>query len=355
MNILILTVHKMKPLHPRIEKEIEILRKLGYKVDFVSLNKIVENSRISNRFFRGLFFNPFFKNKVLKFLDNFKEYDCYIFYDLHLLDIAYAFKKLNPQKKVIYETIDDNLALYLYYNLKNISNYKFIESKILKHLRNLELKKAFELDAIIVNSKGLQKIFQNKAYLLYYLSIFNGNFLNQNPSNPNALIYLGGFSEGKGALESIELSKKFNIPLFIFGDISIKIKKIVENNQHIKYFGYLNNKNIFQILNDLVKGYFLFGISLIKPIHNSYKIQIANKEIDYINLGIPIIGNHREPTTELINKGCGIFVEEFDNNLIDKNKKKQFYFNTIKYSQEQFSLEKYENVLKDIFNEICKN
>ena len=37
--------------------------------------------------------------------------------------------------------------------------------------------------------------------------------------------------------------------------------------------------------------------------------QEANKDIDYLALGIPIIGNHRFPTEEKIYAGCGVFIE----------------------------------------------
>lgn len=348
-KILILTVHSMNPTHPRIGKEITILEENGYVVECLSLKDMVTNSVTSNRFFRGLFQNPFFKTKVLKKLENYLEYDCFLFYDLHLLNVATAFKKEYPLKKVIYETIDDNLSLYLYYNFKKLPNFLGFESKVLKYLRKFELQKAFELDAIIVNSKGLEKIFQKKAILLYYTSIFEGIVLEQGISNPNALLYLGGFDEGKGALETIALSEKYNIPLFIFGNSSEKIKTIISKYEQIQYFGYMNAEEIMQKLTYLTQKYFLFGVSLINPLHNSYTIQIANKEIDYISLGIPILGNGREPTKELIAAGCGIFYGEFKNQ-IGMSQKKELNSNCLVYAKENFSKQNYRKKLLEVFN-----
>jgi len=244
-KILILTVHSMNPIHPRIGKEIAILEENGYKVECLSLKNMVVDSVTSNRFFRGLFQNPFFKKKILKKLKNYLEYDYFLFYDLHLLNVASAFKKQYPLKKVIYETIDDNLSLYLYYNFKKLPNYIAFEKKILKYLRKFELGKAFALDSVIVNSKGLQQRFNNKSNLLYYTSIFEGK-VSQDASKPNALLYLGGFDEGKGAIETIALSKKYDIPLFVFGNTSNTIRDIISQSKQIRYFGYMNAEEILK-------------------------------------------------------------------------------------------------------------
>ena len=350
-KILILTVHSMNPIHSRIGKEIAVLEKNGYEVECLSLKNIVIDSVTSNRFFRGLFQNPFFKRKVLKKLENYLEYDYFLFYDLHLLNVASSFKKQYPLKKVIYETIDDNLSLYLYYNFKKLPNYIAFEKKILKYLRKFELEKAFTLDSVIVNSKGLEQKFNNKSNLLYYTSIFEGSIVAQDASNPNALLYLGGFSEGKGAMETIDLSKKYDIPLFVFGNTSANIKNVISQSKQIRYFGYMNGKEMLKELNILAQKYFLFGVSLINPIHHSYMIQIANKEIDYVSLGIPILGNEREPTKELIDAGCGLFYNSFNNN-IDIALKKQLYHNCLNYVKENFSNKLYEKKLLEVLNDL---
>ena len=350
-KILILTVHAMNPIHPRIGKEIEVLQEGGYDVDYLSVRDMVVNSVSSNRFFRGLFQNPFFKKKILKKLENHLEYDYFLFYDLHLLSVASSFKKLYPEKKVVYETIDDNLSLYLHYNFKKLPNFVAFEPKVLKHLRKFELEKAFELDAIMVNSKGLEKIFKERATLLYYTSIFEGVVLKQDETKPNALLYLGGFDEGKGAMETMALSKKYNIPLFVFGNTSDKIKSIISKSEQIQYFGYMNGEEMLQELTQLVQEYFLFGVSLINPIHHSYTIQIANKEIDYVSLGIPLLGNEREPTKELIDAKCGVFYKQF-NNQLESEQKKELHENCLVYAKENFSKESYKEKLLKVFNDL---
>jgi len=350
-KILILAVHSMNPIHPRIGKEIGVLEKNGYNVECLSLKNLVTDSITSNRFFRGLFQNPFFKKKVLRKLESYLDYDYFLFYDLHLLNVAYTFKKIYLSKKVLYETIDDNLSLYLYYNFKKIPNYIAFENKILKYLRKYELTKAISLDATIVNSKGLKSIFNGEAELLYYTSIFAEKTLAQNSSNKNGLLYLGGFDEGKGALETISLSNKYNIPLFIFGNVSDNIRDMISQSKQITYFGYMNAEEILKELNLLTQKYFLFGVSLIKPIHHSYMIQIANKEIDYLSLGIPILGNEREPTKELIDAGCGLFYNSFNNN-INIELKKQLHYNCLNYAKENFSNEIYEKKLLEVLNDL---
>ena len=341
----------MNPIHPRIGKEITVLEKYGYEVECLSLKNIVTESVTSNRFFRGLFQNPFFKRKVLKKLENHLEYDYFLFYDLHLLTVASSFKKEYPLKKVIYETIDDNLSLYLYYNFKKLPNYIAFEKRILKYLRPFELEKSFGLDCVIVNSKGLQQRFDNQSNLLYYTSIFEGKVVSQDASNPNALLYLGGFDEGKGALETIALSKEYDMPLFVFGNTSDAIKDIISQSKQLRYFGYMNGEQILKELTLLAQEYFLFGVSLIKPIHHSYMIQIANKEIDYVSLGIPILGNEREPTKELIDAGCGLFYSSLTNEL-DIKYKEQLHHSCLNYAKENFSSEMYEKKLLEVFNDL---
>ncbi len=349
-KILIITVHNMSPIQARIGKEIKILKN-EYFVDFLSVSEIVKNSTNSNRVFRGLFQNVIFRNKVLRKLNDFLDFDYYIFYDLHLLNIAYSFKKSNLEKKVIYETIDDNLSLYLHYNFKKIPYYLSFESIVIKYLRKFEINKASFLDATIVNSKGLLSIFDNKVNLLFYTSIFGSNFLSQNTENRNAFLYLGGFDENKGALETIALSKKFNVPLFVFGNVSDKIKNLIKENDHIKYFGYMNQNQMLVELKIIISTYFLFGISLINIVHNSYRIQIANKEIDYLALGIPILGNYREPTKELIELGCGIFLEEFDDN-ISSDEKNNMLQRIETNSNKMFSNMDYSKKLLKIINDL---
>jgi glycosyltransferase involved in cell wall biosynthesis len=51
-------------------------------------------------------------------------------------------------------------------------------------------------------------------------------------------------------------------------------------------------------------------LSVIHPENESYLLQEANKDIDYIALGIPFIGNDRPPTLEKIKRGVGVLIND---------------------------------------------
>jgi hypothetical protein len=148
-------------------------------------------------------------------------------------------------------------------------------------------------------------------------------------------------------METMALSQEYNMPLFVFGNTSEKIKSIIAQSEQIKYFGYMNGEEMLHELSLLVQEYFLFGVSLINPIHHSYTIQIANKEIDYVSLGIPLLGNRREPTKVIIDAGCGVFYEAFNNQVEDKQ---ALHNNCLVYAKENLSNQLYREKLLEVFD-----
>lgn len=92
-------------------------------------------------------------------------------------------------------------------------------------------------------------------------------------------------------------------------------------------------------LGNLLKDYFLFGFSLIKAAHYSYAVQEANKDIDYLAMGIPLIGNQRIPTKEKIDAGCGLLID--DPELIQKinhvDTRRKLMKNCLQYYQTNYA------------------
>jgi len=79
---------------------------------------------------------------------------------------------------------------------------------------------------------------------------------------------------------------------------------------NVYYRPRISSKELRKELDRLFKKYNLIGFSLIHDVHYSYATQEANKDIDYLAMGIPLISNHRKPTKEKIEAGCGVFIED---------------------------------------------
>ncbi len=266
----------------------------------------VKNNKLYIKFINYLTGRNFYLNTLFH-IKHYLHYDIIILQNLHTLLAAPVLKYFD--KRVIYDTLDDYPKLnkynlgkkypkisYLFYALSNVADH--IESFIIRH----------STDAVTVNSEYLySKIKSDNKFLIYYCSPFN---LTQTSfSLPPALLYLGIFSIDKGAKESILIAKKYGLTLHIIGNITSDAQLELDNNRDvlIKTYGRLNPSEVESILLRLFNENFFFGLSLIRSENPSYAVQEANKDIDYLALGVPIIGNARRCTHEKILCGGGIF------------------------------------------------
>jgi len=148
--------------------------------------------------------------------------------------------------------------------------------------------------------------------LIYYASPFEA-IEKQQPENEPAFLYLGLFNDAKGALDIVQLQRTHGLPLYLFGDINFpSIESYILSNEAIFHDRRCCSRALCEKIEMLLKKHYLIGISLIKSVNQSYATQEANKDIDYLAIGIPIIGNHRKPTEEKILAGCGVFAEDYD-------------------------------------------
>lgn len=292
----------MQPPAPRILKEIEVLKE-KYKVDIIYPSK---DLGVLKR-------NIFLFKKVKKIKNN---YDKFIVYDLLTLFFMIF---LIDKNKIIYEVLDSFPEYY---------SYKFIKNSILRKIIKGTLEKIefilskYFVKAIIANSLILSKRlskYNYKTYFIPYTSPFEEFEFYNNPDKALAFLYIGLFNEEKGADEILKLVQIYkDFKFFIIGDIKYNIDKNLNN---IVVKNRMDFQNLFDYINKLSNDYFLFGFSLIKTINKSYAIQEANKDIDYLSLGIPIIGNKREATYNKIKEGAGILIDKFNTNLKNKEKK----------------------------------
>jgi len=351
--ILILTPYSFNPLHPRLEYIEKYLTKNGYKVKKYNLrceNRVINKLNwLSLTFFQV---PSFFKS--FKYIWQYRNETKIIYIqDLQYLPISIMAKLFG--KKVIYDTLDNNVELNFYHlsnRFETFQKFSFLK-KVLTFLEKF-LSKYF-CSRIIVNSKALVEYFKpNKAELIYYTSPFENRF-NNKIHKERAFLYLGAFSKDKGANEILDFIKEYNYKLYIYGDTSSEILEKILNTDNIIYKERISSIDLLGELKKLFDNHSLIGFSLIKDVHYSYATQEANKDIDYLAMGIPLIGNRRVPTKEKIDKGCGVFID--DKKSINQLLKDDLYYqtlskNSIDYYNRFYAQDIFEKKLLDVVKSV---
>ncbi len=310
----ILYITTNSPLHPRTEMVRGFLSE-AYHVNVFSL----ENERLIYKLFtllngRNFFISAFFHKELLK------GYDIILMQNSHVMPLILFARLYN--KRVILDLTDDN-PLLNEYNLKIkypfFSLYFKFVSCFSTVIEKLLIKKY--VDSLLVNSKYLYEKYETKKkFILYYSSPFHKIQFKNNTNKNIALIYLGMFYAEKGSTEIIHLANYLGVPLYVIGDINESARNEIYGNTNIIHYEKMSSKNLFATLLTLVEKYCLLGTSIIKTNNPSYAVQEANKDIDYLALGFPIIGNHRMCTKEKIDKGAGWYYDDpnLKNILLDK-------------------------------------
>lgn len=311
----IFTTNSVAKIHPRIEMQVRILESEGYEVEVVKTT-----TRRDNFFFElvNLLSLKYFKwGAILNFKKRIVEFDIVQIYDLQLLPLAKKAKRL--KKKVIYETLDDNVHLNFFAVAKKIPFIsvfkKIVIRKISKYERNFSNRYC---DAVIVNSPNLLANF-NQAELIYYASSLEDLSIGTYDSTKETcFVYLGKLTVGKGTLIYKELIRQFDTQLIVLGKAYDEQSKELLNDERVNYLGNFNSMELKKELEKLLKQFNLIGLSIIIPENKSYELQEANKDIDYMSMGVPFIGNERKPTYDKIKYGVGVLYT--DNDAIDKLK-----------------------------------
>ena len=344
----IFTKRPINPLHPRLLAIKSILEKKDYKVNFI-IDQRNEKSLLARINWLSLWFFDFYGIAYLK--KYLAQYDLVIITDLKYLPLVKIAKKRTC--RVIYETLDNNVHLRFYQLRKRFNIFKKFKKSIITRMVWLEKKYAFKYcDKVIVNSKALYDYFDHKATMLYYYSPLESIKGKNDSDREPALLYLGDFSEEKGAEETLRLQDKYGLPLFIIGNIrSSNTVELLKNKSSVTYYSKMDVNSLMHLLKNILKEYYLLGVSLIKSLHYSYETQEANKDIDYLSLGIPIIGNHRLPTAEKIYAGCGAFSED-QNRIIrfisEPEFRKKISSNAIAFYQKYYRSQLFDKGLLDL-------
>lgn len=331
--------------HARVHLEEEILKAQGYEVH------IRGNDGIRESFFfkvlNLLCFKYFNWHLIFYFRKHYREAvkgQNVIFYDLSLLPLSLYFKK--GESRVIYETIDNNVHLIFYNLQKKWKFLKIFKGLFIRFFSRLEKRLARKhCDKVIVNSDDLLMYFDLPHVILNYYASPLETLSMGKPGPDYALLYLGLFDENKGFYESLALSDNWQLPLYVMGKVRPeKLKREFESRPLVHYLGKKTVDEMRVELPELCRAYSFFGLSLIKPVHYSYATQEANKDIDYLALGIPLIGNDRKPTKAKIDAGCGLL-----DSGIEQLPSREAYLalsgNALMYYREHYRLELFEERL----------
>lgn len=335
------------PLHPRIELEIQLLEDEGHSVELFSPS--TATSTVKHRLLKLLSLSLFEWEIIHQFQPHVANFDTVIIYDSQLLPLSAARKK---HQTVIFETLDDNIELIVYHVFKKLPLLAFLKNVCRFYLKQ---KERFYLnrfvDKTIVNSERLTEVFkEQKAVLNYYSSPFEGLTLNQN-AEKTAFLYLGKISLDKGIKTMLLLSKQFEIPIYLFGDFDKaeqkELHQLISNCKLAIHQPKMAIPALKDKLKELSQNYRLIGLSLIESVHISYQFQDANKDIDYIALGIPFVGNERPTTKKIIDAGCGVLIQNDKNIKCLINEKEKYNFastNCAAHYQRNFSQKAFSKI-----------
>jgi hypothetical protein len=216
-------------------------------------------------------------------------------------------------QRVIYEVIDNGphyAAYYIGQNFPFMRKLKLLP-QLLAAVEKILVKAAAA--PVVVNSKALLDHFGGRATLIYYCSPLEMHGLVNDPKLPPAFLYLGGIVEEKGVLDIPALTTRWGIPAFIFGRATEKNRWILDlfkASPGVVVGGVLGSHDLARELAKLMQRHFLIGVSRQRPTNLSYATQEVNKDIDYLAIGAPIVGNRRGPTWEKIKSGCGVLADD---------------------------------------------
>lgn len=304
-RVLICTAFSDQPLHPRVEMQMKLLNAKGIPVRLLS-SSVRYTSKLWH--FLNLTLLKYFRFDLIhRYSAELDTADIIHIYDLRLLPLARRAKRKG--KQVIYETLDDNVFLNFHGFQKLFPPLRLVRGPVTFFIAKLEQRMARRwCDQIIVNSKNLLGYFPAaKTQLIFYASPFEGaNLHRYAATKPFAFLYLGQLSAAKGANEYMQLIKQYQLPFLFFGKAMDAAANELITLKKVIHFGNVGSQQLKEKLLELSAQYNLIGCSIIHPENKSYMWQEANKDIDYMCLEIPLLGNTRPPTFEKIKAGCGL-------------------------------------------------
>jgi hypothetical protein len=351
MTVGIFTPRSVNPLHPRLVAYRAFFEseKIEYEIHNFS-DQTGQEFSIKN--WLNLWF--FDWNAVKRCKPLVVRYDVVFVTDMKYLPLVRHANRAG--KKVVYETIDHNVYLRFYQLEKRFIIFRPFKKWVTSYFKRREQEFVNQYcHEVIVNSDALRHYLGKKTTILFYSSPFEKSGVQNSSSKPTALIYLGAFTADKGAWQTISLARQLNLPLHVFGPIAdAKIEHACQS-LGIHHTPKVAVPELMHRLKELMSRYFLIGISLIEAAHHSYEVQEANKDIDYMALGIPIIGNSRKPTADKINQGCGWYSNDIklDAKISNKQELEQCSMQCVRIYNTHYASQHFNKTLQALWHRLA--
>jgi len=351
MKVKIFTCNSFQKIHPRIVMQVGILSSNGYDVEVVKSAKERETGFQGMLNMRSLKYFRWAAIKEFKLqLDN---CDIVHIYDFQLLPLAIYAKKRG--KKVVYETLDDNVHLHFYALKNRIPLLGLFQKQVINFFSKKEKNISRNYcDSVIVNSANLLKNFNNKSTnLIYYASNLKASNHLFDENKEVRFLYVGKLTKDKGAAVYEELIRHFKVKLIFYGHFGDNYSKhLLQENNLLEERGNLDVEELDSMLKKDIETYNIVGLSVVFPVNESYKFQEANKDIDYITMSIPFVGNDRPPTLDKIKKGAGVLntkIEDVTNLLENKNNSYNTIVNNSYSIIKEYSLDTFRHKLLAVY------
>lgn len=228
-----------------------------------------------------------------------------------------------------------DLSLFTY-SEERIKKMRWYKKIVIKPYKQLVNKLQNSYDAYILFTEAMNKIVnpKNKPYCVIE-GIYNGENLNMNDSGEktHAITHAGTLNREVGIdkiLDVFEMLEDQDLELWLIGngDMTEEIKQKAINNKKIKYFGYMQKIDVFELLK---KSKLLINLRDTNDIYTEYSF--PSKMFEYMASGTPVL------TTEIkgIPKEYYNYVYSIDSNdSIDIRNK----INSILESNENYYLGK---------------
>lgn len=296
---LILTDYPLEPLHPRTEALAASLRRFGFAVDV---------RRRRPTWLDRLTLDAFALGEPLRLLLTRERHHVTLVQSSRLVG-AVAVSRLRGERTV-FETLDHWPSYFCAGQGRWWAERIPALSSLIATLERTIARSA--ADAILVNSDALARHFGGAARVIPYSSPLEDLAPPAGRGDrPLGLLYLGLFTLDKGALETLELAARLRVTLSVFGDVpEPEVAAALRARSDVTHRPRVDSQQLRDELRPLLSTHALVGVSLIKPVHRSYATQEANKDVDYLALGLPIVGNHRRPTAEKVQAGAGVFYDD---------------------------------------------
>lgn len=343
-KLLILTSFSEQDKHARILYEAEVL---GDTYDEVDLFYSKDQKTGKHKLKELLLFKYLDAEVLAELEEKQNDYDTFFLYGLRAL-LCLIFLPKAIRKKCVYQTNNDDVSYILYELKKRLFLFSLLGPFITPWLRRTEKKLSRSCKATLVNSKALHAYLPH-SILSLYTSPMEGNPIQYQESNPLALLYVGQMRQEKFEERLIPVLEKNNLKLFIIGVLKDAYSKELIKHPQVEFLGHFGMDQLGDEIRKLGQEYNLFGISLIKPVHKSYAQQEANKDVDYLALGIPILGNTRSTTYDKIKANCGVLLEDFE---VEKAKANYATYaeNCLKVYKAEFAAEQFNKNLLAAFS-----